>query len=372
MLRDLERYNITTPVSQPVFFLLLAVFFWMLQPLPPARAESALDATVLIYHHFGVSKYPTTNVSIKHFREQMDYLAANNYQVIPLAELVEALNKQEPLPAKTVVITIDDGYKSVYRNGWPILKSFGYPFTVFINAKSIDGGFSNYMSWAEVREMHQSGVDFQDHSYAHARMADRPEGLNDEEYRRWIRDDLSLNSKIIYEKLGAKPRFFAIPYGEYNRQLMDEARQLGYEAVLPQDPGSISSSTDPYLIAREPILGQEWASLSHFKKILQRADLPITDLTPAYGNVEEIPPFFGARILDPDRYITSSFKIYVSELGWLEARLDGELLRAPGGRKLTRKLNRVMIKALEKESGRTAVRSWLLVRAKDRAGPGAE
>ncbi len=338
---------------------------WLFQPLSYALATPSLEATVLIYHHFGVSKYPTTNVGIDQFREQMEYLAANKYKVVPLAELVDALSKQQPLPPKTVVITIDDGYKSVYRNGWPILKSFGYPFTVFINAKSIDAGFSNYMSWDEVREMHKSGVDFQDHSYAHARMADRPQGFNDIEYRRWLRDDLVRNSAIIYEKLATRPRFFAIPYGEYNQLLMDVSRQLGYEAVLTQDPGAISLATDPYMISREPILGQEWSSMAHFKTILQRVDLPITDLTPAYGAVEETPPFFGARILNPDRYISSSFKVYVSELGWLPARLEGDTLTATGGRKLSRRLNRVMIKAQEKRSGRIAVRSWLLVGGPD-------
>ena len=357
-------FSIKVPVRRIILFLLIACF-WLFQPLSYAQPAPSLEATVLIYHHFGVSKYPTTNVSIKQFRKQMEYLAANNYQVVSLAELVDALNKRQTLPAKAVVITIDDGYKSVYRNGWPILKSFGYPFTVFINAKSIDGGFSNYMSWDEVREMQKSGVDFQDHSYAHGRMADRPKGFNDIEYRRWIRDDLVKNSTIIHKKLGTKPKFFAIPYGEYNQLLMDEARQLGYEAVLPQDPGSISMATKPYMISREPILGQEWASIKHFKEILQRVDLPITDLTPAYGDVEEAPALFGARILNPERYIRSSFKIYVSELGWLAPRLEGNMLTAPGGRKLSRKLNRVMIRAQEKESGRVAVRSWLLVRGQD-------
>ncbi|MEN8135790.1 MAG: polysaccharide deacetylase family protein [Thermodesulfobacteriota bacterium] len=355
---------IDNQVSRKITFLLLSCL-WLFQPLSSASAEPIPEVTVLIYHRFGEDKYPTTNVSVARFREQMDYLAANKYQVLPLAKLVEALHKQQPLPAKAVVITIDDGYKSVYRNGWPILREFGYPFTVFINAKSIDGGFSNYMSWPEAREMHKSGVDFQGHSYAHGRMADRPKGFNDSEYRRWIRDDLSKNSAIIHKKLGAKPRFFAIPYGEYNQLLMDEARQLGYEAVIPQDPGSISLATDPYMISREPILGREWSSMKHFKTILQRVDLPITDLTPAYGNVAEAPPSFGARILNPERYISSSFKVYVSELGWLVPKLKGDMLTAPGGKKLTRRLNRVMIKAQEKESGRTAVRSWLLVRGQD-------
>jgi peptidoglycan/xylan/chitin deacetylase (PgdA/CDA1 family) len=345
--------------------ILYLCYLWLPQPPAHAAPPNQFNATVLIYHHFGVDKYPTTNVGVERFREQMAYLAVNNYRVIPLAELVEALHKHTLLPAKSVVITIDDGYISVYREAWPILRSFGYPFTVFINGRSIAGGYANYMSWAEIREMRQGGVDFQDHGYSHYRMADRPTGITEQDYPRWLREDLSKNAESIYEQLGTKPRFFAVPYGEYNQQVIDAARQLGYEAVLTQDPGSISQATDPYLIPREPILGLEWATMDHFQEVLQRVDLPITDLQPSLGSVGEAPAFFGARILDPERYVDSSFKIYVSELGWLDSKLTGDILRAPGGKKLARRLNRVMVKAREKEHGRIAVRSWLLVRGEN-------
>jgi peptidoglycan/xylan/chitin deacetylase (PgdA/CDA1 family) len=327
--------------------------------------DPVIDATVLVYHHFGVSELPTTNVSVNQFREQLDYLSANNYQVIPLSELIDALHNRKKLPPKSVVITIDDGYESVYHNAWPLLKLFGYPFTVFINARSIGQGFSAFMDWDEIREMHLSGVDFQDHSYAHQHLTDHPEGISDEEYRTWIGNDLGTNAGIISEKLGEKPRFFAVPYGEYNQQIIEVARQLGYEAVLTQDPGSISQATDPYLIPREPILGLDWSSINHFQEILQRADLPITDIQPPYGGLEEAPLFFGARILDLQRYIDSSLEIYVSELGWLDSRLEGDMLRAAVGEILSRRLNRVMVKGREKEGGRTAVRAWLLVQEPD-------
>jgi peptidoglycan/xylan/chitin deacetylase (PgdA/CDA1 family) len=325
-------------------------------------AEPDFDSTVLIYHRFGENEYPTTNVGVERFREQMAYLAANNFQVIPLVDLITALRKKKTLPEKSVVITIDDGYKSVYRQAWPILKSHGYPFTVFINAKIIDSGFSNYMNWDEVRELHENGIDIQDHSYAHNRLADRPRGMNESDYRNWIRDDLSKNSKTISGKLGVKPGFLAIPYGEYNQQVMGVARQLGYEAILTQDPGSVSEATDPHLIPREAILGGEWATMAHFKKILRRVDLPVTDMHPPYGEVGEAPDSYSVRLVHPDRYESDSFAIYVSELGWLEPQLQGDKLVASGGVKLSRKLNRVMVKAREKKSGKTAVRSWLLVR----------
>ncbi|TFG35675.1 MAG: polysaccharide deacetylase, partial [Desulfobacterales bacterium] len=108
--------------------------------------------TVLIYHRFGEDRYPTTNVSAERFREQLAYLMINNYQVISVSDLVSAIEHKTPLPDKAVVITIDDGYRSVFDVAWPILQSFGYPFTVFLYVKGIDSGSQAYMTWDQVRE----------------------------------------------------------------------------------------------------------------------------------------------------------------------------------------------------------------------------
>ena len=101
--------------------------------------------------------------------------------------------------------------------------------------------------------------------------------------------------------------------------------------------------------------------MKHFEQILRRVDLPLTEIKPPYGTVNGVPESFGAKILQPDRYNPASFEIYVSELGWLKTSLKGDVVTAPGGKKLKRRLNRVMVKAREKGSGRIAIRSWLLM-----------
>ena len=348
--------------SRSAHLLVVALLLSIFSPVPPVSAAPDSEVTVLIYHRFGEVKYPTTNVSVERFKEQLAYLLANNYRIIPLSTLVKSLAEKKPLPAKSVVITIDDGFKSVYREAWPVLKSFGFPFTVFIYINGIEKGFNDYMTWDEVREMAEAGVDIQDHSYSHARLADRPAGMDDNEYRNWISGDLIRSSRKMIEKLGSKPRFLAIPYGEYNHQVMAEAREIGYEAIMTQDPGSVSIYTDQLMIPREPILGNNWSTMKHFEQILQRVDLPITDIEPAYGSLQGVPVSFGAKIVDPDRYLSSSFEVYVSELGWLKASLKDGKVSAPGGKQLKRRLNRVMIKAREKGTGRIAIRSWLLMK----------
>ena len=65
-------------------------------------AECGADATIFIYHRFDEDQYPTTNVPVESFREQMAYLRDNNYRVAPLKELIAALKNKEPIADKTV------------------------------------------------------------------------------------------------------------------------------------------------------------------------------------------------------------------------------------------------------------------------------
>ena len=327
-----------------------------------AAPAQAGDATVLIYHHFGDPRYPTTNVSLSAFRQQLAHLAAERCHVIPLAELVRLLREKKPLPEKSVVITIDDGYRTIYTTAWPLLKQYGFPFTVFLYGEGLERGYANYLTWAQVREMQAAGVDFQDHSYFHHRLANRPGNADELAWRRWIRDDLSRSRALLAARLGRVPRFFAIPYGEYNSLVLDEAQKLGYEAILTQDGGSVSEETDPLRIPREPILGREWATLPHFREVLRRVDLPIVSPTPWFAPlVDRQPARIGARVVHPERYLPESFGVYVSELGWRKVRLQGDTVYLDNRQRLSRRLNRVMISAREKETGRTAAHFWLLM-----------
>ena len=342
---------------------LLALFavFWLAGWGSAAQAAPLGDATILIYHHFGDQRYPTTNVEMKAFRAQLAYLAEQRYHVMPLAELVQHLREKTPLPPKTVVITIDDGYRTVYSSAWPLLRQYGFPFTVFLYTEGLERGYANYLTWAQVREMQTAGVDFQDHSYFHHRLANRPPGMDEAGWRSWIREDLSRSRAVFTARLGQSPRFFAIPYGEYNSLVLEEAQKLGYQAILTQDGGSVSSDTDVNRIPREPILGREWATLPHFKEVLERVDLPLAGLEPGLVPLTDRTPVrFAARIVHPERYLPESFGIYVSEFGWAKARRQGDLVYLDNQRPLTRRLNRVMISAREKESGRTAAHFWLL------------
>lgn len=330
--------------------------------------SSAADnaATVFIYHKFGEGEYPTTNVAVDRFTQQMQFLKDNDYQVIPLTELVASLQGTgEALPPKTAVITIDDGYASTYTNAWPILQKYNYPFTVFLYVKAVESGYRNFLTWTQVREMSAAGVDFQTHTYSHHRLGSWPEGLDEKGYRAWISADMIKGYRLMAERLERKPRFLALPYGEYNTIVLEEAQKSGFAAVCTQDPGAVGPATDPFRIPREPILGTEWSTLDHFKEVLERVNLPLTNLYPPFVPfTNTVPDRFCATVTDAKRYMAGTFGIYVSELGWRSAVVDGSRVCMENQVSLARRSNRVVVSARQKESGKTALHYWLLINPK--------
>ncbi len=345
----------------PFLFCFFFIFlqFFICRPGDAAQTEGT-GCTVLIYHRFGQDKYPTTNIGVERFREQLIYLRDNGYKVISLNEMLARLRNRKDLD-NTVVITIDDSYKSVYRNAWPLLKSFAYPFTVFVYVEATDKKYPDYMSWEQIREMQADGVDFQDHGYGHLHLTECPTGFDEQTCRSRISIDLAKGSRIMARELGERSRFFALPYGEYNYIVLSEAKNMGYEAVFTQDPGSVGVETDFFRIPREPILGKEWSTMAHFKEVLDRVDLPLTEMKPGFvplksADLHEV----SSAITFPERYVPGSLGIFVSELGWRQGVLEGNILRIKVEKPLTGKYNRIFVSGKEKESGRQAIRSWMI------------
>ena len=77
---------------------------------------------VFVYHRFGENNYPSTNVKMSQFKKHLEELTKNNYNVVSVEEIVDALINNRDLPEKTVALTIDDAFSSIYKKAWPLLK----------------------------------------------------------------------------------------------------------------------------------------------------------------------------------------------------------------------------------------------------------
>src|SRR2546421_1573796 len=140
------------------------------------------------------------------------------------------------LPILISIITFDDGWKSQYEVAWPIMKKFNYPFTLFIYTEGIKPGhFSGgeSMSWEQLAEMRDAGIDIQGHTATHSDLR-KPydkvakKKLNPQEYEEWLNKEIAGSKQMIEQKLGVKVNCFAVPYGFHNDHIRDVVMKAGY------------------------------------------------------------------------------------------------------------------------------------------------
>ncbi|RSK28637.1 chitin deacetylase [Bacillus sp. HMF5848] len=189
---------------------------------------------VLMYHTFDEDPtFPTINVTPEHFQEQLAYLKKQGYDTITSEELVKFLNGETvELPEKPFVITIDDGYKSVYDEAYPIIQELGYEATLFVITKHVETGERlglPFSDWSELRRMQASGViEVENHTNDLHYRVNNEAGqeamitLEDElleEHLSRVEEDLEYAIDMIEEQVGSDVFAFSYPYGAYNEDI---------------------------------------------------------------------------------------------------------------------------------------------------------
>lgn len=217
------------------------------------RAYGLQTVPILTYHRFSRKEADKMVVTEASFDAQMKYLKDNGYQVIKLDQLLDFLNFKYQAPKKSVVITIDDGWRSCYDIAFPILKKYGFPATLFIYTDFIGG--EKAMSWEQVKDMSENGFDIQCHSKTHRNLARLygDETLND--YVKILDEEIALSTKRIKENLDKKCKYFAYPYGESNSMLIEVLKKYGYHSAFTITRGSNPFFTNNFMIKRSVIYG---------------------------------------------------------------------------------------------------------------------
>ncbi len=214
-------------------------------------------AVVLQYHRFDETKYPSTSLSMELFTKQIKYLVENNYTVWPLSKVVRYLLAKKPLPDKTIVLTMDDAYRSVYTKAYPLLKKYHLPFTLFVNSLPIIHESQNYLTWDEMREMGKNGAEFANHTYSHQYLV-RDNIENSKNYENYVTNEIQKCEVKIEKELGTKvctaPKMLAYPFGEYDAKLIALVKKLGYVGIA-QNSGPISSESNFMALTRFPMSG---------------------------------------------------------------------------------------------------------------------
>ena len=239
-----------------------------LQALNPlgVRPEGVQTIPILCYHRFGNSASKMV-LSPASFSAQLEWLASNGYHVVRLAHVADFLAGRRPLPAKSVVITIDDGYESTHRHAFPLLRQYGFAATLFVYTDFVGSG--DALRWSQLQEMQASGlIDIQAHSKTHRNLIEREPGETEARLRANLVTELQQPRELLQRRVpGAQVRHLAYPFGDANAQVVELASQQGYELGVTVVPGGNAFHSQAMLLRRTMIFGD--LDLDGFKAKLQ-------------------------------------------------------------------------------------------------------
>lgn len=261
--------------------------------------QGAGQIKAFMYHHFGMQDtYPSTSVSVEQFQGHLEYLKTHDYTVLTLKEALELLYSEEELPEKTAVITIDDGYSSIWDKALPLLEKYGYQASIFVATSHVGG--NNYLSWEQLKELQQKGFEIGNHSHAHAHFLNEQPG----EIKEAFEEDLEKSHAEFRRHLGGVPKLYAYPFGEYHPELMSVLEDHDYMAAAAQHSGVISAGSRRFALPRFP-MNLNYADMEGFKEKIRMNALQVTEAVPEDPLVSgQNPPRLKLRIenkaLNPD------------------------------------------------------------------------
>ena len=267
------------------------------------------QANVFIYHRFNDSRYPSTNISLQDFRAHLEFLSQQEFNVLTLGQVVDRLQNELSLPQRCAVISVDDGYRSFLTDGWPLLKQYGYPATLFVSTDTVGG--DDYLSWGELRQLQREGVEIGNHSASHAYLLDRLAGEDKSGWMKRVSADISRSQQAFEDHLGSSPALFAYPYGEFAPALVALVKSAGFVAAFGQQSGVVAAGQELFRLPRFP-MGGGYASLAEFRNKAYMKRLPVKVVSPDSAVIKgDLPPklrFF----LNPMAIDESSLRCFVS------------------------------------------------------------
>lgn len=187
------------------------------------------------------------SVSPDLFASHLQTLSDAGYQTISLRTLLDHLMRGLPLPERPIVITMDDGYVDAYENGLPLLQEQGYTASFFVITDFVNEARPEYMSWDQLREMANAGMEVGCHSRNHPDLRGRTV-----DYLVW--QALGCRESIELE-LGFHPRFISYPAGWYDQRTIDVFHSAHYWGGLTSHQGAHQSSTSPFELVRVRVRG---------------------------------------------------------------------------------------------------------------------
>ncbi|MFO7858328.1 MAG: polysaccharide deacetylase family protein [Ectothiorhodospiraceae bacterium] len=245
------------------------------------EVTQAGTAAIFTYHHVAEDTPESTSVKPDTFRAHLEYLEENDFHVWDLPRLLDALQNGGDIPDKTVALTFDDAYQSVYDEVFPQMQERDWPFTVFVATDAVDR-HAIYMDWDELRELDDADVTIANHSVSHDHMArPRPDEDRDDWLER-MESEIVDAQDVLEDKLDDPPPIFAWPYGESSPATRDLLRELDFVGLGQQSGAVAHYSHDFAALPRFP-MAVGFAGVEDFALKARARPLPVQATDPESG-----------------------------------------------------------------------------------------
>jgi len=260
--------------------LIRAVQLFLILSLLPLSVNAAV---VLQYHHIDNNTPASTSTSTELFTKHLEYLVNENYEVVSLPIIISSIQNNEPLNEKMLAITFDDGYESIYRNAYPLLKKYEMPFTIFIDTASVEEKRKNHVSWDQIREMKLFGATIANHTHSRSHLIRYLEDLDT--WKERVGNEINKAQEIINKRLKQDIRVLAYPYGEFDNDTLKLVSDLGYVA-FGQHSGATNESSNLQYLPRFPA-SNRFGQFPQLITKLQSVAFKKVSFEPMYGLITD-------------------------------------------------------------------------------------
>ena len=346
-------------------------------PSAPAVAPQPVTSpnsqvVVLCYHRFEGKAGGSLSIEAAQLEEQMQKIKDAGLSVISMKDFLAWKRGEKSIPDKSVLITIDDGYMSAYEVAWPILKKYGYPFTMFVYLDYISKGGKS-MTWQQLAEMRDAGVEIGSHTVSHQDL--RRKGKKATDHESFLKDELERSKQVIEEKLGVRCATIAYPFGLHNEKVRAAVKAAGYEAGFTTYGKRLVQGADPYALGRYDVTTKDARGTDSFTvatsfegEVAAAADptlsqdaaasmvtVPMNDET-----IKDQTPTLKANLSTMGDIDPASVQMRISGVGLVKAKYDPATkmltYTVPADKKLEAGSYRVIVQAMIK--GRKAETGW--------------
>ncbi|MEE2955483.1 MAG: polysaccharide deacetylase family protein [Pseudomonadota bacterium] len=294
-------------------FSLMAVLVILL----PVGVFAANSAVIFMYHRFGESKHPSTNIKIKQFEKHLKELKKRQYSVRSIPEILKKITSNQPLPPQTIGISIDDAFLSVFVEAWPRLRQLNFPFTLFVATNPLDQQSFGYMSWNQLRKMVKAGVTVGSQTASHLHMPVWDKKRN--------KADLKKSNNRFKTELGFIPKLIAYPYGEYSLRVGEITKAAGFEFGFGQHSGVLHKSSNFMYLPRFSF-NEKYGDLGRLRIASGAVPLEVSDIIPLdpFLRQTQNPPLLGFTVTNVPKKNLSNLSCYASGQGKVHVKLLGK------------------------------------------------